>query len=85
MKTETEMGSRLLSLDALRGFDMLFIMGLSTILAHLARKPAVSRAKRRAHRGTSRENHKCFLHCHFLFLVLPQSSGNMATRNFAQP
>lgn len=35
MKTETEMGSRLLSLDALRGFDMLFIMGLSTFLAHL--------------------------------------------------
>ena len=35
MKQETEMGSRLLSLDALRGFDMLFIMGLSTLVAHM--------------------------------------------------
>ena len=35
MKVETEKGARLLSLDALRGFDMLFIMGLATFIAHL--------------------------------------------------
>ena len=35
MKVETEKGARLLSLDALRGFDMLFITGLSTVIAHL--------------------------------------------------
>ena len=35
MKTETEKGARLLSLDALRGFDMLFIMGLTPVVAGL--------------------------------------------------
>ena len=35
MKVETEKGARLLSLDALRGFDMLFIMGLSSLVAHM--------------------------------------------------
>ena len=30
-----EKKDRLFSLDALRGFDMLFIMGLSTFVAHL--------------------------------------------------
>ena len=35
MKTEVEKGARLLSLDALRGFDMLFIMGLTPVVVGL--------------------------------------------------
>ena len=35
MKTEAEKGARLLSLDALRGFDMLFIMGLTPVVVGL--------------------------------------------------
>ena len=35
MELGAENGARLLSLDALRGFDMLFIMGLSTVIAGL--------------------------------------------------
>ena len=35
MKLEVEKGARLLSLDALRGFDMLFIMGLAPVLVGL--------------------------------------------------
>ena len=34
-KLETENGARLLSLDALRGFDMLFIIGLAPVLSGL--------------------------------------------------
>ena len=37
MKPEPEKGARLLSLDALRGFDMLFIMGLTPVVAGLCR------------------------------------------------
>jgi predicted acyltransferase len=35
MKLEVEKGARLLSLDALRGFDMLFIMGLTPVVMGL--------------------------------------------------
>ena len=35
MKLEVEKGARLLSLDSLRGFDMLFIMGLTPVVAGL--------------------------------------------------
>ena len=35
MELEAEKGARLLSLDALRGFDMLFIMGLTPVVMGL--------------------------------------------------